>query len=231
MKLKVLIAAVTLLASTAASSAVDNDSAWFSLEGTSDPSVTATGGPGQTLVIDKPFGPGGVHLVIGYNFTNTLQYGSPTTMAAWGFTLDTVDLTGGGQNVTAGNGDFTLSQAAGYNLDIPNADPDPGAFFSAGALSGAGNGNDGLVFTFEIWVEKFDSIPTATLIFGDFLGQQTGNGFAWYGSIGPNTGRYGIPGYNDRAAELPLITINNVPEPATIALLGMGVVALFRRRR
>jgi hypothetical protein len=217
MKLKVLVTALALLATTAVANAADQ--AWFSWEGGDGAPVNQ--GPGQTLVIEKPATPGTYHIVIGYNFTNNEQFGSPTGMAGWGFEL------GGAPGVTYGGEDYTNSQAAGYNLDIPNG---TGASLGAGGLSNAANGADGLVFLFEIWIDKPPAGPS-TAIFGDLGSQVSSTGFAWYGSIGPNAGHYGIPGYNDNTGSLPLIQINTVPEPATIALLGMGVVALIRRRR
>lgn len=227
MKLKVLVTALALFVGTAVANA--NDAAWFSLEGSSDPTVTAAGGPGQTLVIDKPLGPGSIHLTIGYNFTNNKQFGAPAAMNAWGFALGPVDPMGGTQAVSFGNGNFANSQAGGYGTDVPNIDP--AADFSAGAVSFNSAGGAGLVFTFDIWIEKFDSTVTWTYIFGDLDTQFASSGYAWFGSIGPNQGHYGIPGYNNQPGQLPLISIHNVPEPATIALLGLGVVALIRRRR
>lgn len=233
MKLRLLVAALALFTSVAvANASLVRDDAWFSLEASSDPNVTVLGGgPGQTLVIEKPLGTGVTHLTIGYNFTNNFQFGFPDGMYRWGFTLDGIDPMGGTQSVTAGNGDFTLSQAAFYDQDIPNIDPGA-ALFSAGARSNALNGLAGLVFTFDIWIEKFDSTPTTTDIFGDLDKQITSAGFYWFGSFGPNPGRYGYPNYNDRLGELPVITIiNPVPEPVTLSLLALGGLALLRRRR
>lgn len=230
MKLNVLLVLLVVTPSTAMAGVV-RDNTWFSLEGSSDSNVTATGGPGQTLVIDKPVSSGTTVLTIGYNFTNIHQFGDPSSMAGWGFTLGPIDLNGGTQNVTAGNEDFTLSQAAGYNLDLLPP-PDPDVLFSALAASILGTGADGLVFTFEILIEKQDGTPATTNIFGDLATQVPFSPYAWYGSFGPNTGRYGIPGYNDRTGELPVITINNVvPEPVTIGLLCAGMVLLLGRRR
>ncbi len=83
MKLKVLVTALAFLASTAVASA--NDTSWFSLLGGG---TLVSQGPGQTLVIEKPLGPGTTVLTIGYNFSNTKQYGLPAGMAGWGYDLN-----------------------------------------------------------------------------------------------------------------------------------------------
>jgi hypothetical protein len=40
-----------------------------------------------------------------------------------------------------------------------------------------------------------------------------------------------IPGEPGSASAGPVITINSIPEPATLSLLGLGVITLIRRRR
>lgn len=227
MKLNVLAVLLIVMPGTTMAGVV-RDNAWFSLEGSSDPSVTALGGPGQTLVIEKPLGPGVSTLTIGFNVSLDHQYGSPTSLANWGFELSEVDANGT-QVVSFDNPDFTAGVGGSYDTPLGTDDAGGGGF-GAEAQDSSGTGLAGLLFEFDITIGKPDTGGTMN-IFGslrDMIATQTG--FWWYGYLGPNPGQYGVDVYSSQQP-LPLITINNVPEPLTIVLLGVGTVLLLRGRR
>lgn len=232
MKLKVLVVAFALLGATAVANAADN--AWFSLESVST-GVTATWGSGQTLIIDKDSSAGlSVTLTIGYNVT-----AANGALSAWHIDLNSPDaglsvvggsLTGLAANATSAEG--AGSENAGGNL-----------FTNFGQTFIGANGSTGLVGTFQLTIEKQPGDPLTTRnIFGTFgVSTQADNVGTWYGFVGANPNAtfgnalYGFNGYDfgtyTTRPSLPVITINNVPEPATLALLGLGVVCLIRRRK
>jgi len=223
MKLKVFVAAIAMLGLVTTANAADT--AWFSLEN-APAGVTANLVDGQ-LQIEKDDGlaPNPVTLVIGYNFTNTNIYSSGL-MSSWSISLSSPDA---GLSI----GGLTYDLAGGYDSQLlGGSGASPGTFLdSFGQGSTSQSGGVGLVGTFELIIDK-GIFAGPYNIFGAFGGSEQiyDSGYAWFGAVGPNVSDiYGTIGTSFGA--LPVITITNIPEPATIGLLGLGVVALIRRRR
>jgi hypothetical protein len=53
----------------------------------------------------------------------------------------------------------------------------------------------------------------------------------WFGSVGPNPPDWGNAATYGTWGDLPVITINTIPEPASLGLLAIGALALIRRRK
>jgi hypothetical protein len=210
-----LLAAVAMLAASSVASAADN--LWFTMLSTTDGSITAVGGPGQTLDINKPL-PGPATVRIGVHITS--QFGP---FAGW--TMQLASSAGGAFAAGLVNGTYDQT------IDgIVNGSSS--ASFGAGSSSLAGT--DGLIYSFDLVLGG----PVPVYVTGDF-GQQGiihANGYRWNGFVGANPFSYGAgPGYVNGPdvtpgwGELPVIAVT--PEPTTLVLLGMGAVALLRRRK
>ncbi|MFQ5473031.1 MAG: PEP-CTERM sorting domain-containing protein [Dehalococcoidia bacterium] len=198
---------VTLLVLSTASIATAADNMWFTSGG--------AGAPGTALVLTGP----GPHLV-----EVNITFSSPG--AGWAMTLF------GAAGQSAAGFNYAPGNALGYTADQLDTGAAGSLMSDVGGIDNTGQGGSGVVFTFEL-----SGLGDVT---GDFgaTAQAYGNGYAWYGFVGPNPISYGIAGYVGPAGtpdqtpgwgSLPVISV--IPEPATIALLGLGAVALIRRRR
>lgn len=219
-KIASMLVALAMAAGASVAQAADN--AWFTLQGGGPDVTVISQGPGQALVIEKQPGPGTTTLTIGYNVSSA---GGP--LGGYAYALNAQS-----QGQTAL---FSNPQNVGAGFSAPFPGP-TGETLVYGAGSPAGTGAPGLVSTFTLVINKLGPLGE-TNIFGDFgpTAQAYASGYAWYGRVGPNPVTYGLPNYADDVGPgwgpLPVITIRNIPEPASIALLGVGALALIRRRK
>lgn len=92
-----------------------------------------------------------------------------------------------------------------------------------------------VLFTFELSKNKLPGELNTSFVYAGVgpaeFGGNDPEGFDFYEvvQIGPNAPRPGY--YNGGLEALPVITIRNTPEPATLGLIGLGVLAMARRRK
>ncbi len=225
-KIATLVAAVALLAASSVATAADN--AWFTLEG--GPGTVVTSGPGNTLIVEKDAGSSAT-LRIGYNFNSSFG-----PMASWSIALNTA----GDLGATSSFGNGANGGLSGYTVNTGTL-ANGSSSFNVGQVStnNPANGTTGLAYLFDLTVSA-GPLGSGASVTGDFGGaeQAYSSGFYWYGFVGANPISYGRTGGYTGAVDvtpgwgsLPVIIVRNVPEPATIALLGLGALALIRRRK
>jgi hypothetical protein len=219
-----LLAMVLIAAVTSTASAVD--SAWFQVNSLNC-GVVVDQGPGRTLVIDKT-GCTDV-LIVNVGFWATSQN---DTMAGYAIDLD------GNPADAAPYFASNLVHTGGFPNTGGAAGPAPNLITNANGLdlNGQAVGAGRQLFQFDLSLLKVPGQAGPVNIFGDYgLGAMAySSGYAWYGTVGANGPSYGIPGYNPGGfGSLPVISIIQtvVPEPATMALLGIGAICMLRRRR
>jgi hypothetical protein len=224
------------LAASVAQSAMGAQVCWFT---SNDPGASLDGG---VLTIDKPQGPGTwsavVELHCSNSGTNAFDNGA---LAAMDLNLINSANSSGAMDVTAiAAGPLPLvgsaSQVAGAQ--------DPGGIMANQNglvldLTGQGSNNFGpdfLVLTATISITKTDSSAGTWYLMGG-----TNSAFGWSevpgaapaitfgGGSSADANAALIFGGSD-SPENAAIIIRNVPEPATLALLGLGGLALLRRR-
>lgn len=229
-RISTFLAAVAMLAATSVASAADK--AWFNLvssNGVLDAPV-AENQDGPLIININPATVGSAtSLRIGYNFT------SSTPMSGWAISLAALG--------TPGNvGVFASGPVgAGNGYDSGVGGTNGSSAFSAGQGSLAGSGASGHVYEFNLNLTSL--LATGSIaVTGDFgpTEQFYNTGYAWYGSVAGGPISYGKTAYSGAGfgpddtvgwGSHPVILINVVPEPATLCLLGLGAVALLRRRK
>jgi hypothetical protein len=196
---------------------------WFEYAG-GDLAAVSGGGPNETLVLEKDLTPGTYNFAVTMyaNVTDIGVFGANSTLVADGpVSVSSATLNG------PANGIPTNANGLGV------VGPGPIAVnFGGIAIFGSGYLGDNIdMGTFNLTIVKTDPIGdiNITAIIG---GQRWGNSdsTATQVTFGPNPSVSGGTIGNGTGG-LPVISIVQVPEPATLSLLGIGAMALIRRRR
>lgn len=210
-----------------ASIATADVNVWFELNetGSTEGVELVSQGEGQTLQITKPAtGTFDVALIVKSNATGV------------GFNGGVIDLSTDSADVSPVQGSFSSNAS----LQLANAgtgyNDGPGTLITNFGASGFFPLPDGVNELFRITVTVSKDGPGVHNLFV-FGGSVNGFGDSNDGNIlfGPNSP--GIPGGIANATlpagdpNLAVVTITNIPEPGTLALLAIGGIALALRRR
>lgn len=217
---------VSALAAMLATPAVSFGAAhvWFQLE--SGDVTLVSSGQDQTLVLDKS------DAAQVYSFTVSMM--ANIDLGVLGHSTDLM-----------ADGPVTAGPFAGINPGVPdffftnapgNQPPEAGTFADDIGSSVVGQylGAAVNLGTIELTIDK-TSGPT-----GDISVFARVGGLGWGDSsadgapdvfYGPNTALDGNPVGGTPYGTLPVITIRQIPEPATMGLLALGAIAVVRRRR
>lgn len=199
---------------------------WFELSDAGTSGVTqVSGGLDQTLILDKPADPG--------IYTFTLSMKANIDQGVLGHSTD-----------LAADGPVAAGPFAGINPGVPdffftnapgNLPPEAGTFADDIGSSVVGQYLGQVTLgTIEITIDKTNGPIGEINIFARVGGLGWGDSSAdgapdvYYG---PNAALDGNPVAGTPYGDLAVVTIRQVPEPATMSLLGLGALALIRRRR
>lgn len=230
------LAAVATLAVTSMSFAAGT--VWFEAASASpNASVVGQGGPGGTAVLDCD-----ISGALRCEWLITIQYQN-FDGGAFGSSIDL------GTLASSDEGKFSIKEFANASNQLqalPN--------FSQTNLGGgwlidnAGGGNvtatgaPAGLYTIATFILSKNKLPgelqTSTLHSrigqGEFGGNDQPSTFHEVIAIGPNAPAPGYGNFSpwpDGALPGPVIVVRNTPEPATLGLIGLGVLALARRRK
>lgn len=234
---RILLALALVAMATSAASAATT--VWWEMVG-SNCGATSTGGSGQTLVIEKPLvAPAGF-----YEFELVMKASADAAASTQGMTgyrstlwMPPADV--GIKTLTAAVVDnpFNWTPAPVLNINVGQR-----LFDNSGRARGTGQqplyaGNSPQIL---MHITLKINVPTEPFCEEEFIYQTVGLGLFGYAPLGQNTVKFGpnnfVPGgtavdtWAGASATLPVIRIHAIPEPATLALLGFGFLALLRRR-
>lgn len=214
------MAALTLAPVAANASA----SVWFNyVSGSPEVTLLQNGGPGQQLLLEKPeSGTASFTVEVRHNTNDTLVSNS-TNLATLSGNIEVSDVSSFLPGPLSGSG---ANQINGFG---------PGNILTAFGQSdfvGLPSGDDLLIGMITFNIDKSNNPGETEIVIDGFIGANTwatnagvGSDVVTFGS-GPGTGGSQIGAFGGTLA-----TITNIPEPATLSLLGLGAVALIRRRR
>ncbi|MBE7505123.1 MAG: PEP-CTERM sorting domain-containing protein [Planctomycetia bacterium] len=230
------LAAVATLAVTSMSFAAGT--VWFeAAPGTPNASVIGQGGPGGTAELGCDISAG-----LRCDWVVTIMYQN-FDGGAFGSSIDL------GTLATADEGKFNIkniqlaSNALQSILNPVQINLGGGWLIdNAGGLNVTATGAPAGLYEIATFVLSKNKLPgelqTSTLHSrvgqGEFGGNDDPSGFHEVVAIGPNAAAPGygnFTGWPAYALQGPVIVVRNTPEPATLGLIGLGVLALARRRK